>query len=328
VRLNPLVTVFRDKYAVGWPRAEQGERGYVRPLGVVLDRDYRTDAHFVAYQSPNDRRLVVEAIDAGAVVTMNIIVFDMDCAEVHGTGVPVPPAWRRALRDKVQAMQAQHPGGFFYETRGGARLLYGLAEPAVLRTQEDATGWARDYVIAAGYLRQRFGIDADPACADWQRHYRCPRATRDRGRSPENHPYFGNAHDVGELRLSVTWGEVEEVKKRHPRKFQEQRPSTPYAGVGDGLLYYALKRRGDIVRDVQRHRQRGWIVRCPNRGQHSKNSDGTDATVLYPPSRGPFGFIHCLHAHCVDLTQQQWLDMFSKSEIEAAERDAGITRAA
>jgi hypothetical protein len=221
-----------------------------------------------------------------------------------------------------------HPGGYYYETKGGARQVFAQAEPTVLRTQDDAAQWARDYLTAVAYMKRRFGLEADPGCADWTRCFRCPRATRSPGAGPENWPYFGEAHQIGALMIDATWGELEAARKDHPRRFQERRQGEAYTGAGDGVLFEALKRRGDVVREVRRGRERGWIIKCPNRGQHSTNSDGSNTTVLYAPSRGPFGFICCLHAHCVDLTQQQWLGMFTDAELEAAEKACGIARAA
>jgi hypothetical protein len=323
-----LVTVFRDKFAKSWPKHDEGELGYVRPLGLVLERDYTTDAHFVAYESPTGRRLSVEALEHGIEVSINCVVFDLDCPETHGTSEPAPLPWRRELREKMMRMRAVHPGGYFYETKGGARLVHTQQIATVLVSPDDAAQWTRDYLTAVAYMKRRFGLPADPACADWTRHFRCPRATRNRGGAPENWPYFGDANAIGELMIDATWGEVEDARKQHPRRFQERRQREAYTGTGDGILYHALKRRGDVVHEVQRNRQRGWIIKCPNREQHSTDTNGTNTTILYPPSRGPFGFICCLHAHCVDLTQQQWLEMFTKEEIAAAEKLCGIERAA
>ena len=73
---------------------------------------------------------------------------------------------------------AAHPNPYYYETRGGGRIVYVQAEPTVLRSQADAIAWRQEYAIAVAHLARVFGIVADPACSDWQRHYRLPRATR------------------------------------------------------------------------------------------------------------------------------------------------------
>lgn len=319
-----LVTVFRDKYARSWPRFPQGAPGYVRRIGQVLEREYSTDAHFAAYTSPNGRRLCREALDEGVAVELNAIVFDIDCPETHGTAAPVPVRWRIALREKVIALFAAHPGGYFYETRGGARVVYRQPEPTVIETQADALEWSQIYTVAVAHLAERFDIVADPACCDWQRLYRCPRATRDGGGSPENHPDSGDPHAIGTLCIEASWADVAKAQKQNERAFTRPRENLPtFAGGGDGLLFWALKLRGEVIGQAPRG---GWICRCPNRRQHTSNTDGTDSSVVYPAANGEVGFICCKHAHCVGLTLRDWLACFSQSELEAARAAAGIVR--
>jgi hypothetical protein len=315
------VTVFRDKFARGWPRHEDGERGYVVDLGLALDRAYTTDAHFVCYATPNGRRLVREALDQGVAVELNAIVFDIDCPDTHGTPEPAPHSWRRELGAKVWELSKVHPDPYFYGTRGGGRIVYRQAEPTVLRTQNDATSWARTYAVALAYLVRRFGIAADPACFDWQRHYRLPRATRDRSGEPENYPYGGDHTKIGVLTIDATDADVTEARSKAPRSFRHPRATTAYVGNGDGLLFYLLRARGDIVGSAPRD---GWICRCPNRGQHTLNTDGSDSSVVFPPNEnGPQGTICCLHGHCAQLTQADWLRLFTDEEISTARAAAG-----
>lgn len=317
------VTVFRDKFARGWPRHEQGERGYVLDLGQALDREYSTDAHFAAYCTPNGRRLVREAIDQGVAIELTCIVFDVDCAETHGTAEPVPVRWRHELREKVIAMAAAHAAPFFYETRGGARIVYRQTEPTILRSQADALEWSKIYAVAVAHIEDRFGIVADPACCDWQRLYRLPRATRDVGGRPENHPFWGDHTAIGTLLIEASWGDVAKAKKEAARTFREPRDVPSYTGTGDGLLFWALKQRGDVIGKAVRG---GWICRCPNRQQHTTNTDGSDSTVVYPASDGQLGWLCCKHGHCCNLTIRDWLRMFSDAEIDAARQVAGIPK--
>ena len=318
-----LVTVFRDKYARGWPKHEQGERGYVMHLGRALERSYRTDAHFVAYRTPNDRRLRTEAIEALGAIEITATVFDVDCAEVHGTTEPVPDEWRRTLREGVRDLATVHPDPYFYETRGGARVVYVQTEPTVLRSQADAIAWRQDYAIAVAHLANVFGIVADPACSDWQRHYRLPQATREAGGMPENRLVIGDPHKIGALLIEPSNADVAAAKQLS-KAFKVRRVlnlQTSGAG-GDGLLYHLLRRQGGLFRE---HGRDAFVIRCPFEHEHSTGSTGDGSTLLYLPAVGhEIGAIHCLHGHCAGRTVRDWLGAFSDSELTEARRAAGI----
>jgi hypothetical protein len=321
VDLDHVVTVFKDKYARGWPRHADGQRGYLLPLGAALDRSYTSDAHFVAYRTPNGRRLVREALDQGVSVALTCIPFDLDCPETHGTSEPPPIGWRQAVRDAVRRLATEHPDPYYYETRGGARIVYRQTEPTIIKTQADAREWSQVYAVAVAYLERRFGLHADPSCCDWQRHYRLPRATRDVGGQPENHPVWGDVNKIGTLVINATPSDVIRAKRTVRRVF---RPLREFAGNGDGLLFHALKLRGDIVGTSARG---GWICLCPNRAEHTANTDGTDSTVVYPAS-SDVGAINCKHGHCDGFLVTDWLRFFTDAELDAARTAAGIVRAA
>lgn len=318
------ITIFRDKFARSWPTLDSekpwrgSDRGKVDELGAALDRAYQGDAHFSAYHSPEGKRLNLQAFKEGLKVELQAIVFDVD-----GPGHVATPEWRRETREKVVTLAAVHPNPFYYETRGGARIVYRQAEPTILECDADALEWSRIYTIAVAHLAQQFDLAADPSCCDWQRLYRLPRATRDPGGLPENHPYWGDANNIGTLTIEASWADVTKATKQNERAFSERRELPEFAGGGDGLLFWALKLRGDVFREAPRG---GWVCRCPNHRQHTSNTDGSDSTVVYPASRGQVGFICCRHAHCVGNTLRDWLSYFSDSELEAARQAAGITR--
>jgi hypothetical protein len=313
------VTVLRDKYVRGWPRHEQGDRAYVVDLGTALDRDYKSDAHFASYRTHNGRRLTRECLDQDVPVELTAIVFDVD-----GAGHAATPEWRKGEREKVVALSAAHPGVYYYETRGGYRLVYRQAEPTILRTQADALEWSKIYAVAVAHLEHRYGIIADPACNDWQRLYRLPRATRDPGGRPENHPFWGNASEIGTLMIEASWADVTKAERAAPKAFRAPRDLPTYAGGGDGLLFWALRLRGEVIGPAPRG---GWICRCPNRRQHTACTDGSDSTVVYPAAGGSeIGALHCKHAHCINLTLRDWLRLFSDAELDAAREAAGIER--
>ena len=318
------VTVMRDRYVKGWPRHDHGERVYVLPMGQAFDRKYSSDAHFTAYLSPNERRITREALDGRVHVEMTCMVFDVDCHETHGSGEPAAEEWRRELRLKIVELDKVHPGLYFYETRGGARIVYGLAGHPVLMCQRDAKKWSQRYAVAVAYLARRFQISADPACGDWQRLYRLPQATRDG--CPESWPAWGDPHHIGWFEPETTEADLAVAEKASKAFTKSISDITPCAASGEGLLFHLLRARGDIVRE---HSTGAYVVRCPNEDAHTSGTTGDTSTILYTPSRGKeVGAIHCMHAHCVGLRVRDWLKFFSNYELEAARKAAGIERAA
>jgi hypothetical protein len=311
----------RNRYVRGWPRAADGERAFVMPLASALMRTYRSDAHFAAYRSPNGRRLTREAI--GRVdIELGAIVFDVDGPDHTAT-----EAWRAELRLKVQALAVEHPEPLFYETRGGARIVYFPPEPAILRSHDDARLWSQRYAVAIAYLRRRFGITADAACSDWQRLYRLPRATRDYGGQPEDLPIWGEPSSIGVLRIRASDADIR-AASRESKAFvvHRSRALSACPTNGKGLLFWLLHARNEVGDEAPRG---GWIVLCPNRNKHSSNSNGSGSTVLYPPLAGEsIGAIHCCHNHCRGIGVRGWLAFFSDTEIANARVAAGIVRRA
>lgn len=318
------VTLLRSKFVRGWPRHEIGGSVEVVDLLDALEQDYATDAHIALYASRNGRRLTTEALDRGLPIAMHAVAFDLDCPATHGSGVPAPESWRRDIRERVAALAADHPSPYYYETRGGARIVYRLPEATLLRTQEDARVWAQDYAITIAYVRRRYGIDADPSCADWQRLFRLPHVTRAGGVGPENWPTWGGPDMViGQLRIGATTQDMRDARAAS-RAFGE-RPLPPFTGRaangGTGLLYHLILARGDLGPP---HGD-GYIVRCPNEHNHSTGRAGDSSTLLYPPSdTQTLGAIHCLHSHCAALRAADWLAMFGDEEIARASRAAGL----
>jgi hypothetical protein len=309
-----MVTVVRNRFVRGWPEHANGEQAYVAPLGRVLERAYTTDAHFAAYASPNARRLTKEAPMQLEGLQMTAIVFDVDCAAVHGSGQPAPEAWRIEHRSKARDLAAVHPSPYYYETKGGVRIVYTMPGPFTIATDADAQRWAQAYALLVAHLSRRFGIEADPACADWTRLFRLPKATRDPKAHPENWPVWGNPNAIGALLAEASRSDLNTAKQRS-KAFRER--CLQFNGAsGDGLLFALLRNRGHVGRT---HRD-GWIAVCPRDAQHSTGRTGDGSTLVFPPAVGKtLGAIHCLHAGCAGITGQEWLQFFSRAEIDAVE---------
>jgi hypothetical protein len=92
---------------------------------------------------------------------------------------------------------------------------------------------------------------------------------------------------------------------------------------GNGLLFYALRARGHLGNEIEPGK---YAVTCPNESRHSHRTGADSSTVLWLSGcRLPaIGSIWCSHAHCVGFTLKDWLRLFSRSELDAARRAAGL----
>ena len=319
-----VVTVLRHRYVRGWPTHAAGESVAAVDIGTALKGRYPSDAHFACYASPNERRLTHEAVNHQAGVTMTAAVFDIDCAEVHGSSQPVPVAWRVDLRDRVHTLWNRHPEPYFYETRGGARLVYALAEPTILRSLGDAQRWSQQYSVRLAYLANRFGIVADRACHDWQRLFRLPFVARTPGAGVEAWPAWGDPDRIAPFVFEPSYDDLVAANSTN-RATQPQR-RTSFEQVnhrGRGLLFHLARARGYVVREHSR--DGAVVIRCPREEQHTTGRTGDTSTLLFPPaSKGAVGAISCFHDACADMRVSDWVACFTSYERTVAQRAAEI----
>lgn len=320
-----VVAIMPGKFCRSWPERPDkplrpSDRAYALELGSALERVYATDAHFTAYMPTNGWRLNRNALEQGIAAELGAVVFDVDAP-----GHVATPEWREETRRKVLALAEVHPDPYFYETKGGARIVYRQEEPTVIATQADAEEWSRGYAVMIAYLARRFGIVADRGCSDWQRLYRLPRATREIGGKPENRPVWGNPDCIGDLFIEATAEDVAAAKRMTTAFRRTRRPERAICAGGDGLFFWALRLRGHIGHEAPRG---GHIALCPNRHEHTVDTDWSDTTIVVPPDSGhELGLIVCLHGHCRErFTVQQWLRMFTDAELDAAREAAGIKK--
>jgi hypothetical protein len=276
-----------------------------------MTRAYTTDAHFAQYTSPSRRRLSRAAL-AHEVATIDVIVFDIDCPEVHGSPEPAPAAWFADIHAKLIDLFHAHPKAFFYHTRGGCRVFYMQPVPVTISCPEDEAQWSTDYAITLAYLSRVFGIVGDKSCGDWTRLFRLPRVTRE-GELVELEMY-GDPADIGPLAFTPAPEDIAAAAKVvRPRVAPPSGPAV--VTDGRGALYRALSSRGDILAA----KGDAYVIRCPREKHHSTGRTGDGSTLLYPPSgQHTLGAIHCLHSHCTGLDARSWRAEFTTSELKGA----------
>lgn len=193
----PRVVVVSGRHVRAWPLHRNAPTGAdpftVMPmaLNVALTRDFVSDAHVQLVTA--DRRLssaACEVLDKD--VAAVALALDVD-TQGHSTA---DDAWWADFAARAGVLAEQHPGAFAYRTRGGARLVWTLEVPCVIRSLDDARAWRDRYQRTAAHVYRVAGIVADPACADWTRLYRLPHATRDEGGRPERLDTIGDAHAI------------------------------------------------------------------------------------------------------------------------------------
>lgn len=240
-----LLPVLPSKHLRAWPKHDKGS-----PLGyqlapIALRARYATDAHTAGYSAPNvPRRLdkgAAEQIPGG--VAMVALFVDVDGAEHKAD-----PAWRAAESSKIAAALAALPGGFCYQTRGGYRLVWRLAAPVLIAGPDDAARWRLRYWRTLLALSRRFGLEGDPACADWTRLYRLPHATRDEGGQPEALPTEGDpelrqplALAIEAADLAADLAEARRLEAAHPGEKDERGKTTTAAPWGAAVKALALE---------------------------------------------------------------------------------------
>jgi len=177
---NLKVTVWPTKFVKGWDGQEESRPQELHPtmdVGEALTNTWDTDAHFVPYYVKGqeaiprlNQQALAKLADRELEVLFDVIVLDIDCPEAHKSGNAAPKHWRAGQLVALRQTPWWRTAGF-YETRGGYRLLWQLAEPM----QPDAyVKYLKGFVCAL----HEHGIKADDL-TDWNRTYRLPRVIRD-----------------------------------------------------------------------------------------------------------------------------------------------------
>jgi hypothetical protein len=304
---GPRVTLLRDAHVPGGAAGE----GRVVPLAKALRAAYGTDVHLQAAVA--DGRRVTHGDIGQEPIVIECLMLDVDGPEHTPTD-----EWRAELRGKIEALIEVHPGAFAYETRGGARIVWRLAEPFPITSPADAARWRSAYLGVCAQLEHEHGIAADIACSDFTRLHRAPHATRDHERGPERRPTLGDAFALGVFvlpeapQLGNTGGPLPQSLPGHDQ---------PHACVAEvasrSILGRLLLARGHVLGVRPLASGPALRVICPNASQHRTHatSKSTDDTAILLPHTG-LGSIRCMRTSCRDLGDT-WLASFEDDELTA-----------
>ena len=118
-------------------------------------------------------------------------------------------------------------------------------------------------------------------------------------------------HFVGHLTLQASYPAKADKRKfkENSNKEEKQRFSSSDAGdFGNDSTFYDYS----TIDFIALFQSRGWVIEdkgdtvivlCPNRAQHTENSDGTSSTVILRTPAGGQRF-KCLHGHCEHLSDR------------------------
>lgn len=309
--MGAVVSVLRDRFVPGG--ASHGV--VVGPLSGALAHVFSSDAHFQQGFAVSVGRI---AKSTPGPVTMTAAAFDVD-----GPAHVASPEWRAAEALKVAALLKEWPGLYIYETRHGYRIVGVLPAPIVIEGPHDAELWKARYGAGLELLASRYGIEADPSCADHTRLFRLPHVVRDPGGKVESLPVMGDASAIGCFELPEA-PEAEKAlislscpagaAKAQTRVIENGAAAAPRAPSERGTLYDLLDERGDVLRA---HAPGVWVVRCPRDAEHTTGAAGDTSTLFYAANTlGGSGAIFCQHKGCRGVrTARQW-----RREIVKADR--------
>ena len=150
------------------------------PLHDALTRTYDTDAHFACYHvmgAAITPRLAKASeptlLNQGQRLMFNVVAVDFDDPWAHKNEGEASDAWRTDWHDKLWDIPWDCDEGMsWYDTRGGGRAVWQLAEPIEGGDRFEAFVWG-----LLCELRRR-GLDPDMHCKDWTRLYRLPHVVR------------------------------------------------------------------------------------------------------------------------------------------------------
>lgn len=294
-----IITIPNPK-APGYPRASAGASAVAdaTPLDRALELEWPTDRHFQAI-APWEaggavRRVNVAQLSdeqlAVAPVRLVLRVFDVDTPG-HA---PRTDEWTRDFVARVEALPHAKP--VYYFTSAGARLVWRLPGAGFLIDSREAYArWVREAECCIRTLREKYGLEADPACKDPSRLFRLPNVER-----PEKGTQRSRA--FGDLEAAVwDYPYFKKYENETPVEGLARRAVAASADAPASASQLALA-FGEDVRVLGPEKV---AVRCPwteRHSDHGRRDPLAGGTVVFATSDGE-GFFWCSHAHCAERRQ-------------------------
>jgi hypothetical protein len=285
---TPLVAVTADKRVRGLSTTnrEVTLAYQVMPLAEALATSWSTDAHCVTYVGAPVGEWQPRINKDGLVlypdpVTCNVLLADVDNP---GHGDWTDELLASAELDRLDKPVLATTG--WYLTKHGYRLVQPLAAPIPVTAVEDVLRrWLADLAAA--------GVDVDPGCRDWTRHFRMPHVVRevagpsDAWGVPTNAqlPYRSPRVDLDDMRPITITPLVAPAATRGPRVQRDGQ--SPFFRAAETAGWVGRARGGGY-----------WTMTCP--WEHEHTTPG--GTAVYERG-GPV----CAHAHCATRTFRDWL---------------------
>ncbi len=302
----------------------------VLPLSEALTATHACDRHFAPYSPSLPCRLKSESLTLGAYASMVALALDFDDHEAKRQKLPATEKWRADVAQRVGQLWQVVPNGFFYWTRGGARLVYLLDTPLVVKDDDGARAWQEFALSAMIWLEREFGLRADRACKDWTRLFRLPKATRTPGASPEDLGVSGDPNRIGAWTI-LTFDDAirEEAQTNLSKKYRRGKPTRKLpsgthatrkaSGPPNSVLFHLFRLREWLGPEISPGK---YSVVCPFSAGHTTGEPGDTSTVLFDDGLGHCA-VCCLHDSCSKRTQGDFLGAFSDVEVRLARQVRG-----
>lgn len=319
-RQDPSVAVLPTSKVRGWPE-DAGNEGTaksfeVMPLSLALEATHQTDALLVQYSCHDvehgAKRLrgtsLAEDTELTVMPQMVLFVLDVDCPKDIKLDGPAPDSWLAAERVKVDRLRAVHPGGFYYATRGGYRVLYRIA-PVTIASEEDAEQWKATFLAHAAYVRDDFGIEIDEALSSWLQLVKLPRVPN---AAMRRDTIDGDPMAIGLWTHTPSPDQVVAFRGAKARSKGGPRAAGGPVYAGNPDEHDPMVQRAQACGLIKGELSRGkFAVVCPQEHLHVSEG-GLDKTVYFNG-----GGFKCFRDQCKAVTRWDFVRMVESREVAA-----------
>ena len=258
-----MLAVADTKYVNGVVKISDNAPGlHLLPAHEAFGAGWQTDAHFVCYSVVGNNQTVFPRLNKpvlprlrhmGADVHVNILAFDYD----NPNHAEWTPELYQVFWGKLQTAGERWPiaqrWSLLYTTKGGARLVYFLAEGVPADKAENKHRWMVNQFAAVG-------LDLDHL-SDWTRLFRLPYVMRD-GKPTSEATYGGQrVFFIPRYANRLHGDELGEVQKGQTAEYGEIRHfDDPQPELEDALALLE-----EVNLETGRKRQSWWLKEAKNR---------------------------------------------------------------